>query len=82
MPRFYFHVRAGRERLDEEGTELPDLQAARREALRFVGDMLTSEPDDFTLSGMWSLDVADFTGATLYRIRLLGEETHIHHGRS
>ena len=82
MPRFYFHIRNGHERLDKEGTELPNLQAARREALHFVGEMPISEPDDFTLSGMWSLDVADFTGATLYRIRFVAEETHIHHVRS
>jgi hypothetical protein len=35
MARFYFHLRAG-DRLisDEEGMDLPDVSAARREAVR------------------------------------------------
>ena len=33
MPRFYFHVRRdGELLLDDEGTDLPDLAAAKREA--------------------------------------------------
>jgi hypothetical protein len=35
MRRFYFHLRAGDELVpDEEGIDLPDLSAARREATR------------------------------------------------
>jgi hypothetical protein len=36
MGRFYFHVRAGDELTpDDEGMDLPDLSAAKREALLF-----------------------------------------------
>ncbi len=34
MPRFFFHARDGDQRIDDpEGTDLPDLDAARAEAV-------------------------------------------------
>ncbi|MBV9548569.1 MAG: hypothetical protein JO256_02735 [Alphaproteobacteria bacterium] len=41
MPRFYFHVRDGADfSRDLEGQELPDLEAARREAVNSNREML------------------------------------------
>lgn len=41
MPRFFFHVRDGAEAsLDREGQELPDTEAARREAICSAREML------------------------------------------
>ena len=40
MTRFYFHVDDDRTILDQEGTELPDMEAARREAITASGEML------------------------------------------
>lgn len=40
MPRFYFHVEDGTSRPDEEGTELPDLDAAYNEAVVLSGSIL------------------------------------------
>jgi hypothetical protein len=41
MGRFYFHVRAGdRLILDEEGLDLPDCSAARREAILSARELL------------------------------------------
>jgi len=40
MQRYYFHLKDGRLSLDEEGTEFPDIQAARREAIRYSGEVL------------------------------------------
>jgi len=35
MPRFFLHIEDGTQRIeDEEGSELPDLAAARQEALK------------------------------------------------
>ena len=40
MRRFYFHLRAGDELVpDEEGIDLPDLSAARREAIEAVREL-------------------------------------------
>ena len=41
MARFYFHVRTGDDLTeDPDGVELPDLAAAREEALRSAKDIL------------------------------------------
>ena len=40
MPRYFFHVDNGEFIPDETGTELPDLYAARREAVRSAGEMI------------------------------------------
>jgi hypothetical protein len=41
MGRFYFHLRAGDELMpDEEGIDLPDLSAARREAIEAARELL------------------------------------------
>jgi hypothetical protein len=40
MPRFYFHVEDDRTMLDQEGTELPDIERARQEAICVAGEML------------------------------------------
>jgi hypothetical protein len=39
MPRFYFHLRNDLSVDDEEGQELPDVEAARVRAERFALDM-------------------------------------------
>jgi hypothetical protein len=40
MPRYYFHVEDDHTEIDEVGTELPDLEAARSEAVRAAGEIL------------------------------------------
>jgi hypothetical protein len=41
MGRFYFHVRAGDQLIpDEEGIDLPDFSAARREAILSARELL------------------------------------------
>jgi len=40
MPRYYFNLKDGRESLDDVGSEFPDIHAARREAVRYSGEVL------------------------------------------
>jgi hypothetical protein len=44
MKRYFFDVSDGWRDPDRVGTELPDDRAARREAIRFAGDILRHEP--------------------------------------
>ena len=47
MARFYFHLRAGDELVpDEEGIDLPDLSAARREAIEAARELLAEAIKD------------------------------------
>jgi hypothetical protein len=40
MPRYYFHIEDDRTEVDQIGMELPDLEAAREEAIRSAGELL------------------------------------------
>jgi hypothetical protein len=66
MPRYFFHVHDGASFPDLEGTELPDLAAARREAVLSSAQLLTDNPDQFWDGEAWSMQVTDESGATLF----------------
>ncbi len=68
MPRYFFHVIDGDADRDLEGSELPNLKAAKREAQRCVGTMMSdaaliSDPPD-----EWNVEVADSAGLVLFRV--------------
>lgn len=65
MPRYYFNTVDGQSYPDEEGTELPDLRAARTEAARVVGELLKEQPDDLWRTGRLRLDVTDESGRSV-----------------
>lgn len=68
MPRYHFNVFDGYSTVDTEGTELPDWQAARREAIRLAGLILADEADKLLLGEGWKLEVTDPTGLILFRL--------------
>lgn len=70
MPRFFFHAHDGTTVLDEEGTVLPDLEAARKLAVRFAGDLLRDLGRDLEDGEDWKIDVADEHGLILFTILL------------
>ena len=53
MPRYYFHLLNDVDAPDEEGKELPDLEAARKQAIanvRFTAGQTLTEQGQLTLS--------------------------------
>ncbi len=70
MPRYYFHVTDGRvPTIDDDGTVLPNVGAARREAIKAAGGMLASGEADGMLRGMpWHMTVADDSGKTVFSL--------------
>ena len=74
MARFFFHFRDGRTPPDKEGTELPDLEAVRVEAVRVAAEALKWHAQTFWNDGEWSLDVTDDTGLTLFTLHFLAIE--------
>lgn len=68
MPRFHFHIFDGQDRCDEDGTELPDFQAAQVEAIRFAGEILTDEAHRIALGMEWRMDVTDESNLILLRL--------------
>jgi hypothetical protein len=74
VPRFYFHVQDGSDYPDLQGTMLDDLDAARREAVRFAGSLLAEKPDEFWQSGEWVVRVTDATNLTLFELRFFATD--------
>ena len=78
MPRYYFHLRDGRESLDDEGTELVDLPAARSEALKYSGELLRDGGGNGVWNGepwqLWVTDQPSGKGNTLFRLNFSAAE--------
>jgi hypothetical protein len=65
MPRFYFHVRDGRDFIDDEGHELPSLDEAREQAVIAAGEAIRDLGKRFWAGEEWRMDVADESGETV-----------------
>lgn len=72
MPRFHFNVHDGSDYPDPEGTELPDVEAARKFAIRYFGDMLHAEPCTFWNGQEWKMEVTDEAGLLLFSLHFIG----------
>ena len=66
MRRYFFHTQDGRPFHDEEGTALPDDEAARIEAARVMGQLLNEHPAGVWIDEDFRLTVTDDEGVTLY----------------
>jgi len=59
MPRYYFDIVDGDDLKDIDGQELPDLHAARLEAVRYSAEVLKEMPDRFWNCEVWTMTVRD-----------------------
>ena len=65
MPRYFFNIRDGHDvDEDEEGVELPDLDAAKAEALATVEELR----DELADAGNIELEITDETGRRLLTV--------------
>jgi hypothetical protein len=70
MPRYFFHIDDGKHLPDRDGIELPDLKAARAEAVRASGSMLRDEDETlFSRSGAWQMVVTDDRDQLIFTLR-------------
>jgi hypothetical protein len=68
MPVYHFNVHDGSNVRDRDGTDLPNLWAARREGVMLAGRVLLDGPDEFWEGSDWHVDVTNASGATLFRL--------------
>ena len=59
MPRFFFHLRGGRDIPDNEGIELRDWQTAQHEAVARAGRLVSNDAERLGLGEDWSVNVTD-----------------------
>lgn len=71
MPRFFFHRTDGGLEPDQEGTELPDFQAARIEAVRFAAISVREHPELVWAGSTFRVEVSDETGMLLSTVIIL-----------
>ena len=71
MERFFFHVMDGTSAPDHEGVLLSGLGAARIEAVRLTGALLSEIPASVCAGDDWRIEVADQTGLTLFMITVI-----------
>lgn len=70
VPRFFFNVCDGVTPLDSDGTELPNAEVAKVEAIRHAGVLVSESADRFRVDESWRLEVTDEAGLILYRIEM------------
>jgi hypothetical protein len=75
MPRFFFDFIDGDVALDREGTELPDISAARAEAMRILIETLRQESTDLLRAGGCRIRVTDADEVELFRLSLIATTT-------
>lgn len=68
MTRYFFHLEDGVSLPDREGTELPDLDAARVQAVKHFGELLRLEPERFWQGEEWTMTVTDADGLTQFSL--------------
>lgn len=73
MPRYFFHAEDGRLFCDQEGADLVDAAEAQGEALKVFTEILRDSPELFTDQQRLQLNVADESGAVLYRLEVNGK---------
>jgi hypothetical protein len=67
--RYFFHIHHADPELDEVGTELPDMDAARVAAVSLAHRLLLDDAEQFWNTMDWSLEVKDETGRTVFSLR-------------
>jgi hypothetical protein len=71
MPLYFFHIDGARQYIDTEGIDLAGVDAARKEALRIIGELMVDHAlDELWSGGEWVMTVADEAARDLFSIRL------------
>ncbi|TXN06661.1 hypothetical protein FV222_04915 [Methylobacterium sp. WL103] len=68
MQRYYFNIHDGQDLWDTEGTALPDIRAARIEAIRYAAEVLRDEASRLENGEAWQMDVLSDRGLSLFRV--------------
>jgi hypothetical protein len=72
LARYFFHVEHGGSFLDKQGVELPNLHAARVEAVRLLGELLRDEAHRSWDCRAVKLSVTDENHLILFALDLSG----------
>ncbi|KQN10708.1 conserved hypothetical protein [Sphingomonas aurantiaca] len=68
MPRYFFDIDNHKHAPDEDGTDLPDDENARVQAVIFAGDYLSDHPDIVRHGACFRVAVRDDQGSVLLAV--------------
>ena len=68
MALYFFNVINDKVFVDTEGSELPDMQAVRVEAVRTGAEMIAYEDPAMLGTKPWTMNVANATGSIVYAL--------------
>ena len=71
MARYFFHLHDGKDYPDHTGVELPDIDAAKKHAAAFVGELLKDSSEAIWSGEDWVLKVSREDGLTLFCIHIV-----------
>ena len=71
MPRYHFTLTNSVVHLDPEGEELPDLEAAREVAVRYLTEVVIGRTETLWRDGSLSVTISDETPSKLLEIRVV-----------
>lgn len=74
MPIYHFNLHDGKSYPDADGMELPDLKAARIEAVRHVGGLLRDGAEEFWNGDEWTLTVTDDSNLALFSLTFMATD--------
>lgn len=74
MPRFYFDTLNSEHDEDQEGIDLPDRFAARREAVRFAGSVMKDQPDLLWDGTRFVVEVRGEGRTLLFKVSMQAED--------
>lgn len=72
MPRYFFNIVEDGHKVDSVGTDYPNPQIARMEAVRFVGQLLSDEPERVWKGAEMRVEATDSWGTTLFTLIIAG----------
>ena len=73
VPRYFFNVSDGADLPDEDGVVLPNLEAARTQAITTAGELLKERGCTFWHGTEWRMTVLDEAGTTVCSLRFTAE---------
>ena len=74
MPRYYFDIKDGTDFPDVEGSEWPDVAAARIEAVRYSAEVLKEMSERFWNAELWTMSVFDHNREPLFTLKFMAEK--------
>jgi len=74
VTRYFFHSANGTHHLDDDGMELPSLDAAHEEAVKWMAELLNERPEDFWSTGNLAIFVTDDHWRLLFSVTTMCAE--------